>query len=58
MYICTYIHICLYAHVYTYMHICEYIYFQEKRHWDNITYLYIIKIICYFFTRIRSGIGF
>lgn len=43
-YICVY-NICLYTHVYTYtcMHICVNIFISKKTHWDNITYLYIIK---------------
>lgn len=56
IHIYTYMFICTCIYIYAYM--CEYIYFQEKRHWDNITYLYIIKIIYYFFTRVRSGICF
>lgn len=45
MHIYVYIHICLYTHVYTYtyMHICVNIFISKKTHWDNITYLYIIK---------------
>lgn len=44
-FICIYVHICLYTHVYTYtcMHICVNIFISKKTHWDNITYLHIIK---------------
>lgn len=38
-----YVHICLYTHAYTCMHICVNIFISKKTHWDNITYLYIIK---------------
>lgn len=42
----------LYIHAY----MCKYIYFQEKTLGHCI--LYIIRIIYYFFTRVRSGICF